>query len=57
MKNLEKARDIGNGLLADVVAAADPAAAPEDVRELAYDLCLARRARARRTSTRSSSGC
>ncbi len=40
MKNLEKAREIGKGLLADVHAAADPAAAPEDVRELAYDLCL-----------------
>src|SRR5256712_7007722 len=39
-KNLEKARDIGNGLLADTLnrAAADDSA--EQVRELAYDLCL-----------------
>jgi DNA-directed RNA polymerase subunit beta' len=39
-KNLEKARELGKGLLADVVEKADPAAAPEDVRELAYDLSL-----------------
>jgi len=39
-KNLEKAREVGNGLLADVVAAADPSMAGEEVRELAYDLCL-----------------
>ena len=36
-KNLEKVRDLGNGLLADVVAAADD---DSDVRELANDLCL-----------------
>ena len=45
MKNLEKAREVGKGLLADVIAAADPAGAPEDVRELAYDLCLKEGAR------------
>ncbi len=37
VKNLEKARDLGAGLLADVVAAAGEGA---DVRELANDLCL-----------------
>ena len=45
MKNLEKAREVGKGLLADVLAAADPAGEPEDVRELAYDLCLKEGAR------------
>jgi DNA-directed RNA polymerase subunit beta' len=39
-KNLERAREIGNGLLADVLAAADPTAESTHVRELAYDLCL-----------------
>jgi DNA-directed RNA polymerase subunit beta' len=45
MKNLEKAREVGKGLLADVIAAADPNGPPEDVRELAYDLCLKEGAR------------
>src|SRR5207249_7849646 len=36
-KNLEKARDLGNGLLAEVVEAADD---ETDLRELANDLCL-----------------
>ncbi len=45
MKNLEKAREVGNGLLTDVLAAADPALDPADVRELAYDLCLKEGAR------------
>ena len=45
MKNLDKAREVGKGLLADVVAAADPAGDPADVRELAYDLCLKEGAR------------
>ena len=40
MKNLEKARTVGAGLLRDVLAKADPAGDPADVRELAYDLCL-----------------
>lgn len=40
LKNLEKARAVGNGLLADVLAKADPAGDPADVRELAYDLSL-----------------
>ncbi len=44
-KNLEKARGVGNGLLADVLAAADPGADPADVRELAYDLSLVEGAR------------
>jgi DNA-directed RNA polymerase subunit beta' len=44
-KNLEKAREVGSGLLADVLAAADPTAAPEDVRELPYDLSLKEGAR------------
>jgi DNA-directed RNA polymerase subunit beta' len=36
-KNLEKARDLGNGLLADTIDAAEPGS---DLRELANDLCL-----------------
>jgi len=39
-KNLERARDVGSGLLADVLAAVDPTADAAEVRELAYDLCL-----------------
>jgi len=39
-KNLEKARELGAGLLADVVHGADPTAEPADVRELVYDLIL-----------------
>jgi DNA-directed RNA polymerase subunit beta' len=39
-KNLERAREAGNGLLADVLASLDPEADPAAVRELAYDLCL-----------------
>ena len=39
-KNLEKAREVGNGLLADVLAQAQAGDSPEAVRELAYDLCL-----------------
>ena len=39
-KNLERAREVGAGLLADVLAAVDPDADAADVRELAYDLCL-----------------
>jgi DNA-directed RNA polymerase subunit beta' len=39
-KNLERAREVGNGLLADVLAAVDPDADAAAVRELAYDLCL-----------------
>ncbi len=37
MKNLEKARDLGNGLLKDTLDGAEP---DTDVRELANDLCL-----------------
>ena len=37
VKNLEKARELGNGLLADTI---DGAAADSDLRELANDLCL-----------------
>jgi DNA-directed RNA polymerase subunit beta' len=36
-KNLERARELGNGLLRDVLAAAD---GDSDLRELANDLCL-----------------
>jgi DNA-directed RNA polymerase beta' subunit len=39
-KNLEKAREIGNGLLADVLAKAGAEDSAEQVRELAYDLVL-----------------
>ncbi len=37
LKNLEKARELGNGLLKDVVDSAD---AESDIRELTNDLCL-----------------
>jgi len=39
-KNLDRAREVGSGLLADVLAAGDPDADGAAVRELAYDLCL-----------------
>src|SRR5690348_5989348 len=39
-KNLEKARDLGNGLLADTLNRAGSEDSAEQVRELAYDLCL-----------------
>jgi DNA-directed RNA polymerase subunit beta' len=39
-KNLERAREAGNGLLADVLATVDPEADAAVLRELAYDLCL-----------------
>ena len=39
-KNLDKAREIGNGLLADVLAQEHVGQSVEQVRELAYDLCL-----------------
>jgi DNA-directed RNA polymerase subunit beta' len=39
-KNLDRAREVGSGLLADVLAAVDPDADAAAVRELAYDLCL-----------------
>ena len=44
-KNLERAREIGNGLLRDVLEQAEADAGPEQVRELAYDLCLVEGAR------------
>jgi DNA-directed RNA polymerase subunit beta' len=40
MKNLEKARELGNHLLAEVLAQAGAEDSAEQVRELAYDLCL-----------------
>ena len=39
-KNLERAREVGNGLLAAVLESVDPEADAAAVRELAYDLCL-----------------
>ena len=39
-KNLEKARDLGNGLLRDVLDQAETTGDPAAVKELAYDLCL-----------------
>ncbi len=39
-KNLDRAREVGNGLLAAVLASVDPDADAAAVRELAYDLCL-----------------
>jgi DNA-directed RNA polymerase subunit beta' len=44
-KNLEKARDLGNSLLRDVLDHADGVADPAAVKELAYDLCLREGAR------------
>ena len=39
-KNLDKAREVGNGLLADVLAQENVGQTVDEVRELAYDLCL-----------------
>ena len=39
-KNLERAREVGSGLLAAVLESVDPEADAAAVRELAYDLCL-----------------
>jgi DNA-directed RNA polymerase subunit beta' len=39
-KNLERAREVGNGLLGDVLVAIEPDVDAAAVRELAYDLCL-----------------
>jgi DNA-directed RNA polymerase subunit beta' len=44
-KNLEKARDLGNGLLHDVLEQSEPGADQAAVKELAYDLCLREGAR------------
>jgi DNA-directed RNA polymerase subunit beta' len=44
-KNLERARETGNGLLRDVLERAEGDAGDEQVRELAYDLCLVEGAR------------
>ena len=44
-KNLERAREVGNGLLRDVLERAEAGAGDEQVRELAYDLCLVEGAR------------
>ncbi len=44
-KNMERARDLGNGLLADVLAAAERDASLDDLRELVHDLCLVEGAR------------
>jgi DNA-directed RNA polymerase subunit beta' len=40
LKNLEKARELGNGLLAELLEALEGKETPEEVRELAGDLCL-----------------
>jgi DNA-directed RNA polymerase subunit beta' len=39
-KNLDKARGLGKGLLADVLDRSEPGSDPAAVKELAYDLCL-----------------
>ncbi len=39
-KNLEKARDLGKGLLREVLDTADASATPEELRDLTNDLCL-----------------
>ncbi len=44
-KNMERARDLGNGLLADVLDAAERDASLDDLRELVHDLCLVEGAR------------
>jgi DNA-directed RNA polymerase subunit beta' len=44
-RNLERARETGNGLLRDVLEQAETDAGSEQVRELAYDLCLVEGAR------------
>jgi DNA-directed RNA polymerase subunit beta' len=40
MKNLEKARDLGNGLLDELLENVAPEDSPDEVREVANDLCL-----------------
>jgi DNA-directed RNA polymerase subunit beta' len=40
MKNLEKARELGNGLLAETLERDADVETPEDLRELVNDLCL-----------------
>jgi DNA-directed RNA polymerase subunit beta' len=45
LKNLERARDIGAGLLRDVLEHAEGDATGDQVRELAYDQCLVEGAR------------
>ena len=44
-KNLDRAREIGNGLLRAVLERAEADASDEQVRELTYDLCLVEGAR------------
>ena len=44
-KNLARAKDIGNGLLSDVLGKAQPGDGVEQLRELASDLCLVEGAR------------
>jgi DNA-directed RNA polymerase subunit beta' len=39
-KQLEKARELGKGLLREVLEQADPGASPDELRELTNDLCL-----------------
>jgi DNA-directed RNA polymerase subunit beta' len=39
-KQLEKARDLGKGLLREVLEQADPTASADEIRELTNDLCL-----------------
>src|SRR5213596_1531439 len=39
-KQLEKARDLGKGLLRDALTQAEPTASPDELRELTNDLCL-----------------
>ena len=39
-KNLEKARELGNGLLRELLETAEPTATADEVKDLANDLCL-----------------
>jgi DNA-directed RNA polymerase subunit beta' len=47
-KNLEKARELGNGLLRELVETVEPGASLEEARELANDLCLKAEGRAQK---------
>jgi DNA-directed RNA polymerase subunit beta' len=48
-KNLDKARELGNGLLADLLESLEGKESPEEIRELAGDLCLKAESRMEKT--------
>jgi DNA-directed RNA polymerase subunit beta' len=49
LKNLEKAKALGNGLLPDLLEALEGKETPEEIRELAGDLCLKAESRMEKT--------